>query len=280
MRQKPEILAPAASPPIGFARYWGIYLALWRNSVVREMQFKVNFLMWIVVELLWFALQVSFMMVVYSHTDRIADWSKWEVVLLLGASYFIQQVFTGLFLTNCVQISEHIRTGKLDFLLLLPVNTRFILSFRHVDLGAFVNAGTAIAVMIYAGRQLDLSLTPMQVVMFLTLALIGVLVHYSLMLALASASFWTVRAQGMVWGYYNLLNIARMPDSAFRGAFKAVFTFAIPILLVTNVPARVLVKPLEDPWKMPLLLVMAAGCFLFSEWIWRRSLKHYTSASS
>ena len=67
------------------------------------------------------------------------------------------------------------------------------------------------------------------------------------MFMLASVSFWTVRAQGIVWGYYNLFNIARMPDEAFRGAFKAVFTFALPVLLVSNVPVRVLADKLTSP---------------------------------
>jgi len=57
-------------------------------------------------------------------------------------------------------------------------------------------------------------------------------------------SFWTVRAQGIVYGYYNLFNIARMPDEAFGGVFRAVFTFVLPVLLVSNVPARVLLDTL------------------------------------
>jgi ABC-type uncharacterized transport system permease subunit len=64
----------------------------------------------------------------------------------------------------------------------------------------------------------------------------GIVIHYSLMFLLASISFWTVRAQGIVWGYYNLFNIARMPDEAFHGCFKALFTFCLPMLLVSNVP--------------------------------------------
>ena len=95
--------------------YFSIYAALWKNSVVREMTFKSNFLLWIVVELLWFSLQLSFMMVIYSHTERIATWTKWEVVMLLGGSHFIQQIFSAFFLSNCTQLSEYIRTGKLDF---------------------------------------------------------------------------------------------------------------------------------------------------------------------
>jgi len=261
-------------------RYLTIYAALWKNSVVREMGFKANFLLWIVVEMLWFALQLSFMFVIYSHTDRIGTWSKWQVVMLLGASHFIQQIFTAIFLTNCTQLSELIRTGKLDFMLLLPVNTRFMISFRQVDLGGFVNAASGVAVMIYAGNQLRLSPGWAQVLGFVLLAAVSILVHYSLMFLLASVSFWTVRAQGIVWGYYNLFNIARLPDEAFHGLFKAVFTFALPMLLVANVPVKLLVRKLSSPLEMLLLLGMAIVCLVVSEAIWRISVRHYTSASS
>jgi len=91
---------------------------------------------------------------------------------------------------------------------------------------------------------------------------------------------WTVRAQGIVWGYYSLFNIARMPDAAFRGWFKAVFTFAIPMLLVSNVPVKLLVQRLSSPFDMLLLILLSAVCFIVSEAGWRFSLRHYTSASS
>ena len=93
-------------------------------------------------------------------------------------------------------------------------------------------------------------------------------------------SFWTVRAQGIVWGYYNLFNIARMPDEAFKGVFKAVFTFVIPMLLVSNIPARLLADKILSPQSMLLLVLMACICAVVSEWGWRQSLRRYTSASS
>ena len=68
-------------------RYLALYAALWKNSVVREMGFKVNFLLWIFVDLLWFALQVTFIAVIYRHTEHIGDWSKWEVIMLVAASH-------------------------------------------------------------------------------------------------------------------------------------------------------------------------------------------------
>jgi len=273
----PEPLTPRTAP---LKRYASIYAMLARNAIVREMSFRLNFLLWIIVELMWFSLQLCFISVLYLHTESIAGWSKWQVVLLIGASHFIQQIFQALFLVNCTHISELVRTGKLDFLLLLPVNSRFILSVRQLDLGAFVNAGIAVGVMLYAASQLQLAPTPARIAAFAALTVVGVLIHYSLMFLLATISFWTVQAQGIVWVYYNLFNVARLPDSAFRGLFKVFFSYAVPMLLVANVPVRVLLDQLQHPWDLASLFALAAACFALSELAWRISIRRYTSASS
>jgi ABC-2 type transport system permease protein len=134
--------------------------------------------------------------------------------------------------------------------------------------------------MVYALGQLEVAMTAGRWTGFLLLTLCSLLVHYSLMLMLAATSFWTVRGQGIVWGYYNLFNIARLPDEAFRGLFKLFFTYALPILLVANVPAKLLAAKLGSPVEMLLLLGLSVGCFVASEGVWRLSLRHYTSASS
>jgi ABC-2 type transport system permease protein len=260
--------------------YLTLYAALWKTSVTRELSFKGNFILWIFVELLWFGLQLSFVSVVFSQTNTIGSWTKWQMVLLVGASNFIQQIYQAFFLTNCTNLSELVRTGKLDFLLALPVNTRFVVSLRQVDLGAFVNAAFAVGVMIFSVMKAHLNPTFGQLCGFLALCLVGILIHYSLMFILATICFWTVRAQGIVWGYYNLFNIARMPDEAFHGAFKAVFTFALPVLLVSNIPVRVLAEKLNSPRFIFVLLALAIFWALVSEWFWQKSLRHYTSASS
>jgi ABC-type uncharacterized transport system permease subunit len=46
------------------------------------------------------------------------------------------------------------------------------------------------------------------------------------------------------------------------------------------VPVKLLAGRLGSPWEMLLLLVMSAACFAVSEWGWRKSVRHYTSASS
>lgn len=263
-------------------RYWTIYAALWKNSVTREMSFKGNFILWIIVELLWFGLQLTFVSVIYSQTNSVGTWTQWEMVMLIGASNFIQQVFQAFFLTNCTGLSELVRTGKMDFLLALPINTRFLVSLRVVDLGGFINAAFGLAVLVYAANKAGVHPTFVQLCGFGALCIVGILIHYSLMFILATISFWTVRAQGIVWGYYNLFNIARMPDEAFMKArvFKAVFTFALPVLLVSNVPVRVLADKLNSPWAWMLLVGVGMVWAVISEAFWRYSVRRYTSASS
>jgi len=261
-------------------RYLRLYWALWKNSVVRELGFKTNFLLWIVVEMLWFGLQLSFAGVIYMHTDKIGDWTKWHVVLLMGASHFIQQTFQAFFFTNCTQLSELIRTGKMDFFLLLPLNTRFLVSLRQVDLGGFVSALSGGAVMIYALKQLNYIPSMPQIAGFLLLSAMGIVLHYSLLFLLASSSFWTVRAQGIVWGYYSMFNIARLPDAAFRGFFLFFFRFAVPMLIVVNVPVKLLSNRLNSWMEIFWLFVLTTVWFLISEIFWRISLRRYTSASS
>src|ERR1041385_6022236 len=62
--------SPIPNHQSAITRYLSIYAALWKNSVAREMIFKSNFLLWIFVELLWFGLQLSFIGVLYLHTEQ------------------------------------------------------------------------------------------------------------------------------------------------------------------------------------------------------------------
>jgi ABC-2 type transport system permease protein len=223
---------------------------------------------------------IEFVGVIFTQTKTIGTWTVWQVVLLTGTSNFIQQIYQAFFLVNCTNLSELVRTGKMDFLLLLPVNTRFIVSLRQVDIPSFANAAFAVCVMVFAAHKLGLHPTVLQFAGFAALCVAGLLIHYSLMFLLASISFWTVRAQGIIYGYYNLFNIARMPDEAFKGTFKVVFTFALPVLLVSNVPVRVLADKLASPAMWLVLLGLGVVWAAISEWFWRVSIRRYTSAST
>jgi len=81
-------------------RYIEIYSIMLRNSLIREMSFKANFLLWMIVEVLWFCGQIVFFSIIFGQVDRIGDWTKWEVVLLVGTHQMIAQIFQGFFLST------------------------------------------------------------------------------------------------------------------------------------------------------------------------------------
>ncbi|MEI9894426.1 MAG: ABC-2 family transporter protein [Chthoniobacter sp.] len=263
-------------------RYLEIYWLMIRNSLIREMNFKANFLLWMVVEFLWFLGQIIFLEVLYGHVDSIGGWSKWECVLLVGTHQITAQIFQAFFYVNLAELPELIRTGRLDIMLLLPVDAQFAVSTRKFGMDNVVNALVGVAIVIFSLIQLHVIPSALQIGLYVIAIAFGVAVHYAVLFGLATAAFWIVRAQGLIYGYFNVFNIARYPDSVFPfGLFKAVFTYCIPVIIVANVPARTLARALEQPWTG---LAQLAGATVFivaiTRGFWRFALRRYSSASS
>ncbi len=262
-------------------RYLEIYWLMIRNSLIREMNFKANFILWMIVELLWFAGQMVFLEVLYSHVDTIGGWSKWECVLLVGTHQIIAQVFQAFFYVNLAALPDLIRTGYLDLMLLLPVDAQFAVSTRKFGMDNIVNALVGVAIVALSLFKLGVVPQAHQIVLFVACIPFGVAVHYAILFGLATAAFWIVKAQGLIYGYFNVFNAGRYPDSIFRGLFKIIFSYIIPVILVANVPARVLARGFESPW-LGLAQLAGASLFIFTatRLFWSFALRRYSSASS
>jgi len=262
-------------------RYFEIYTIMLRNSLIREMSFKANFILWLLVEVLWFCGQIAFFSIIFGQVDRLGDWSKWEVVLLVGTHQIIAQLFQAFFFMNISNIPELVRTGKLDSLLLLPVDSQFAVSTKQFGLDSILNALLGGVVVIVSLSQLHIVPSAWSVGLYFIALAFGVAVHYSIMLALAAVSFWIIRAQGLVYGYFNFLQIARYPDVIFPRMFQFIFGWIIPVIIVANIPARLLIKPLSDPvWLMFHLTAAGAVALVISRTFWNFALRRYSSASS
>lgn len=262
-------------------RYLEIYAIMFRNSLIREMNFKANFLLWLVVELLWFLGQIVFIEVLFQYVNRIGDWSKWEVVLLIGTHQLIGQIFQAFFYVNVANLPELVRTGKLDFLLIQPIDSQFAVSTRQFGLDNVINGLVGVGIVVFSLFKLGIMPSLTQGLLYMLAVGLGVTIHYSIMFFLATMSFWIVRAQGLIYGYYNLFNIARYPEPVFRGVFRFVFSWLIPVIIVANVPAKILIRSLDQPFGLMFqLLLPTLFVSLGSRVYWKYALSHYSSASS
>src|SRR3979490_772008 len=137
-------------------RYLEIGGIMLRNSLIRELSFKANFILWMIVEVLWFCGQIVFFSIIFGQVDRIGDWSKWEVILLVGTHQIIGQLFQAFFFVNVANVPELVRTGKLDSLLVLPIDSQFAVSTRQFGLDSVINAILGAVVVIVSLSQLHL----------------------------------------------------------------------------------------------------------------------------
>jgi ABC-2 type transport system permease protein len=261
------------------ALYGRIWLAPIRYATVREMMFKSNFILWIIVELCWFGLHLSFIQFLYLQVNTVAGWSKWGMVLLVSTNHLVQQLFQTFLMINLTKLPELIRTGKLDFFLAQPGSLQFLVSTRYFEPGSVVNTLVAAIVCVVACAHLDLHSSVPGLILFPALVIFGVFIHYGLLLILMSCAFWMTRAQGFINAYYNVFQIARLPREAFNGVARIAFTWAVPLLLIANVPARTLLDGID--WRD--LGGMAAATFLLlvvSSFVFRLGVRRYGSASS
>src|SRR6476659_1830779 len=157
-----------------------------RNSLIREMSFKANFLLWMLVEVLWFLGQIVFFSIVFGSINRIGDWSKWEVVLLVGTHQIIAQLFQAFFFVNVANIPELVRTGRLDSLLVLPIDSQFAVSSKQFGLDSVVNAALGGVVVCFSLSKLGVVPNPMSILLYVIALGFGIAVHYSIMLSLAA----------------------------------------------------------------------------------------------
>ena len=183
--------------------------------MIREMAFKANFLLWMGVELLWFIGQIVFLEVIFGYVERIGDWTKWEVVLLVGTHQLIAQIFQAFFYANLANLPELIRTGRFDFLLLQPIDTQFAVSTKQFGLDNLVNAIIGIAFVVVSLVKMAVVPTFGQIALYVVAIAMGVMIHYSVMFCLAATSFWIVRSQGLIYGYYSLFNLGTIPGRYF-----------------------------------------------------------------
>src|SRR6202012_3809341 len=129
-----------------FAFYARIWLAQVRYSTVREMMFKSNFILWVIVDLTWFGLHLSFVQFLYLQVNTVAGWDKWQMILLVTTNMLVQQIFQMFLMTNLTKLPELIRTGRLDFFLAQPAPAQFLVSTRQFELGSVINTFATVVV--------------------------------------------------------------------------------------------------------------------------------------
>ena len=192
-------------------------------------------------------------------------------------------------MTNADEFGEQIRTGSLDFALLKPIDTQFLVSLNRIQWSSLGNFVVGLVLLAYSLSRIGRAPSLAAMLLYPLYILCGVAILYSLMFTLAATSIWLGRNQTLYDFWFYITNFSRYPMEIYRGTvgtpLRWFFTFIIPVLIVVNVPARLLVRPLDprgvEDWLLPLFAIFATVASLAaSRWVFHRALLSYRSASS
>ncbi len=286
------------SPEVVHPNYLAVFLMFAKNSFIRDTMFRANFIIEAISSLSWAFMNVGFYWIIFEHATSIGSntgWGKYEFFVFMGTTWIINSIVQAFFMPNSEEFSELIRTGGLDFAMLKPIDTQFLISFRKVSWPSLSNLLFGIMITILSlwhlsGRETNpWTLNPAMLLLYPLYIACGVAILYSLMTCLAATSVWLGRNQTLYDFWFYITNFSRYPLEIYsRGwgfPLMLIFTFVVPVLVVVNVPARLLAEPLSPRawWEWPLAgfaLFATVVCVLFSRWVFTRALLSYRSASS
>jgi ABC-2 type transport system permease protein len=260
-------------------RYLRLLAVGLRISLSLGMQYRWNFVVDGAVSILWTALGLVPLYVAFQARPELEGWTYATALVVVGWFSLLKGILDGAVNPSLLTVVDQIRQGTLDFVLLKPADAQFLVSTAKFEPWKVLDGVAAMAIFAWAFHLLGRVPSPLHVLASLGLLACATLVLYSIWILVISAAFWVVRLDNLAYLFNSVFDFARWPVSVFRGALRIVFTFVIPLGIMTTYPAEALLGTLS----LQTALLSVAGALAFaaiSRGVWTRAIGRYTSASS
>jgi ABC-2 type transport system permease protein len=180
---------------------------------------------------------------------------------------------------NTERFNQSIHDGSMDYTLLQPVNSMFLVTFSRITVWQLWDLIPASALIVIGVHLSGDTTTPLQLLTFMLLTVSGGVVIYSLWIVLIALTFWFTKFDNNVTILHALLDAGRYPATIYPVWLRILVTFVIPIGVATTVPVQALRGDLTL-LRSSMFVAIAMGSFLIASQVWKRGLKQYGGASS
>lgn len=260
-------------------RYLKLIFINAKNCLIRIMEFRSEVISWSFFSLFWAFIIIVFTEVLFSQISSIAGWTKNEILVLV----MVQELFIGFIwifiLPSVLDYSKSIRKGELDFFLIRPVNTRFLLSFRRFEFDQFLRITVLIFILNIYLKNLGIPIHFENVLLAVLLFALGLFIFYCLFFTISTLSFWFINLFNLEDFFDSVINAGRYPSTIFQGGLRIIFFYILPVVFTATYPTQALLGRF-NPLSVIQIVTAAALIFFISEWFWNFALKRYSSASS
>lgn len=258
-------------------KYWHILGLFWATAIAAELEYRLNFAIAALSSVGNLAGSLFSLFLFYRTGYQFSGWTWQEALLVVGMFTLLQGVANTFLSPNLNRIVQQVQEGTLDFVLLKPVGSQFWLSTRMVSPWGIPDLILGVGIFGYVGWQLGLS--PLNYLLSLVPITFGMVILYSLWFMLGATSIWFVKIYNVTEVLRGFLEAGRYPIVAYPGIFRFFFTFIVPVVFLTTIPAETMLG--RSPWGW----IVGAGflallLLLLSNLVWRFALRFYTSASS
>jgi ABC-2 type transport system permease protein len=217
--------------------------------------------------------------ILYADRATVAGWDQPSALVVIGWFVVLRGILEGAINPSLIDIVDRIRTGAFDYVLLKPADSQFLISTARFAPWRIIDVLGGFAILAIAFGQLGRAPAIGDVAAGALMMIAAVLVLYALWVGVVAASFWVVRLDNLTYLLGALFDTARWPVQVFRGAWRFLFTFILPMALMTTFPAMALLGRLDVATGVACLggaLALLIGARL----LWRGAVRNYTSASS
>jgi ABC-2 type transport system permease protein len=268
---------PSAHRTPRTVRYARLLRTQLRASILLGLQYRADFVLDAATSTFWTGAAILPLIIVFQSRAAIAGWSFGEALMVTGWFTFLEGVLEGAINPSLADVVDHVRKGTLDFILLKPADAQFLVSTTHLQPWRATNMLTAVGIFAWAFHRLGRVPSPGALGVAALAMLAAVAVLYALKTLAVSAAFYFVRVDNLTHLFDSVFDAARWPANVFRGVVKLVFTFVIPLALMTTYPAQALLGALPTTTLLAALAGAVAALAL-SRAVWNRAIAHYTSA--
>jgi ABC-2 type transport system permease protein len=251
----------------------------YRTSIQTDMEYRADFFTRVVATGVRLLTNIAGLKIAFSYTPTLRGWTFAQVLVLFAVFHFVDAVIETFIAPNMRNVMTQVREGTLDFVLMKPVNTQFMASFRTLNIWQLAGAFLGIGLLVYTLQNLSLEIGPAQTLLFAATLLTGLTIIYSFWLVLVTLTFWFVRFDNVEQIMWQAYVAGRYPMEIYPGWLRRVLTSVIPVAFVVTIPAEALSGRLAAGTLL-MSAVVGVTALAASSLFWRFGLKNYTGASA
>lgn len=247
-----------------------------------ELQYRANFVVMVLMGLVWQGTGFIFVWVVLSQFPALAGWSLGEVAFLYGLRLFLHS-WSVLIFGRFFQLGWIIRSGEFDRYLVRPLAPFLQILVERVRISALGDLLGGVIVFGAANRLVGFDWSPLALAYLVLVVAGGCLLETALKLIVAALAFRFLGAGRGVFFVESIIStFGGYPLKIFGGTLELLLTFVFPLAFVAYFPASVLLGRAGELAVSPILAYLSplVGALLFAAayGFWHLQLRAYQSA--